>query len=46
MLRNYPEHDTTVVLLSNTYKGKKPHIRNHMDQIEDLLFEPVTASSR
>jgi len=38
MVRSYPEHDTTLVLLSNTFKGKKPHIRSHMDEIEDVLF--------
>lgn len=38
MLRTYPEHDTTLILLSNTFKAKKPHIRTHMDEIEDLLF--------
>ena len=33
-----PDHDTTLVLLSNTFKAKKPHIRSHMDEIEDVLF--------
>ena len=40
MLRSYPERDTTLILLSNTFKAKKPHIRTHMDEIEDLLFAP------
>ena len=40
MLRSYPEHDTILVLLSNTFVAKKPHIRDHMDEIEDLLFVP------
>ena len=40
MLRSYPERDTTVILLSNTFEAKKPHIRTHMDEIEGLLFAP------
>jgi len=43
MVRTYPERDTTLILLSNTFKGKKPHIRTHMDEIEDVLFAEVTA---
>ena len=38
MLRSYPEHDITLILLSNTFEAKKPHIRSHMDEIENLLF--------
>ena len=38
MLRHYPETDTTLVLLSNTFLGGEPHIRTHLDEIEDLLF--------
>ena len=38
LLRSYPDHDTTLVLLSNTFKAKKPHVRTHMDEIEDVLF--------
>ncbi len=40
MLRSYPEHDTTLILLSNTFKAKKPHIRSHMDDIEEVIFGP------
>jgi CubicO group peptidase (beta-lactamase class C family) len=40
MVRSYPERDATLILLSNTFKAKKPHIRSHMDEIEDLLFAP------
>ena len=38
LLAAYPEHDTTLVLLSNTFRDKKPHIRTHLDGIEDVLF--------
>lgn len=38
MLRTYPEHDTTLILLSNTFKAGKPHIRTHLEEIEDALF--------
>ena len=40
MLRHYPEHDVTLVLLSNTFRSGRPHIRHHMNEIEDVLFGP------
>ena len=40
MLRIYPEHDTTLILLSNTFRAGKPHVRTHLDEIEDLVFAP------
>ncbi len=38
MLRSYPEKDVILVLLSNTFQAEKPHIRSHMNEIEDVLF--------
>ena len=38
LLRSYPEHDVTLVLLSNTFRDRKPHIRSYLGEIEDLLF--------
>ena len=46
MLRGYPAHDTTLILLSNTYRADKPHICNYMDEIEGLLFGPAVPESQ